>query len=332
VALASKSKKIVVLVGGVGGAKLAHGLAQLLPAGRLTVIVNTGDDFWHYGLRVCPDLDTVMYTLSGLVNKTNGWGVADDTFVTLSAMKRYGEDSWFGIGDKDFATHLLRTRALANGDSLTAVTQKLTTALGINHTILPMTNASVATKVTTVEQGELDFQVYFVRHRWQPTVTAIRFDEAEAASVSVEAQQAIANADVILFGPSNPWLSIAPILAVPGMRDALLARDVPRVALSPIVGGEAIKGPAAKLMAELNYPVTAAAVADYYRGVINGFVYDERDSELTIDGLRNTTFDTIMRSDEDRVVLARKILHWMKGWGGSNEYLGNHSGQTAQPG
>ncbi|MEP7293966.1 MAG: 2-phospho-L-lactate transferase [Chloroflexota bacterium] len=314
-ALASESKNIVVLVGGVGGAKLAHGLAQLLPAGRLTVIVNTGDDFWHYGLRVCPDLDTVMYTLSGLVNKTNGWGVADDTFDTLNAMKRYGEAPWFGIGDKDFATHLLRTQALANGDSLTTITQKLTTALGINQTILPMTNASVATKVATVEQGELDFQVYFVRQRWQPTVTAIRFDGVEKAAVSVEAQQAIANADMILFGPSNPWLSIAPILAVPGMRDALVARNVPRVALSPIVHGEAIKGPAAKLMAELNYPVSAAAVADYYRGVINGYVYDERDAELKIDGLRTTTFDTIMRSDEDRVLLARKMLQWIESWG-----------------
>jgi LPPG:FO 2-phospho-L-lactate transferase len=332
VALASESKKIVVLVGGVGGAKLAHGLSQLLPPGQLTVIVNTGDDFWHYGLRVCPDLDTVTYTLSGLVNKANGWGVADDTFTTLGALKRFGEDPWFGIGDQDFATHLLRTQALAQGDSLTVVTQKLTKALGINQTILPMTDAPVATKVATIEQGELDFQVYFVRHRWQPTVTAIRFEGVEAAAVSTQAQQAIADADLILFGPSNPWLSIAPILAVPGMRDALISRDVPRVALSPIVGGEAIKGPAAKLMAELNYPVTAMAVADYYRGVINGYVYDERDAELKIDGLRTTTFDTIMRSDEDRVVLARKILQWIEGWGGSHEYLGNHSGQTAQSG
>ncbi len=330
-AFVNESKQIVALVGGVGGAKLAHGLAQLLPPGHLTVIVNTGDDFLHYGLRVCPDLDTVMYTLSGLVNKTNGWGVADDTFATLAALKRYGEDPWFGLGDKDFATHLLRTQAIANGESLTTVTQKLTTALGINQTILPMSNAPVATKVITVEQGELDFQVYFVRHRWQPTVTAIRYDGVEQAAVSEEVRRALLDANAILIGPSNPWLSIAPILSVPGLRDAIVQRDVPRVALSPIVGGEAIKGPAAKLMAEMNYPVTAAAVADYYRGVINGFVYDDRDSELKIDGLRTITFDTIMRSDEDRAVLARKILDWIEGWGGSNEYLDNHSGQTAQP-
>ena len=330
-ALTNEPKHIVVLVGGVGGAKLAHGLAQILPPECLTVIVNTGDDFWHYGLRVCPDLDTVMYTLSGVVNKTNGWGVADDTFATLSALKRYGEDPWFGVGDQDFATHLLRTQAITNGESLTTVTQKLTTALGINQTILPMTNAPVATKVITIEQGELDFQVYFVRHRWQPTVTAIRYDGIEEAAVSEAVANAIADADAILIGPSNPWLSIAPILSVPGMRVAIIQRDVPRVALSPIVGGEAIKGPAAKLMAEMNYPVSATAVADYYRGVINGFVYDERDSELKIDGLRTVTFDTIMKSDEDRAVLARKILDWIEGWGGSNEYLGNHSGQTAQP-
>jgi LPPG:FO 2-phospho-L-lactate transferase len=330
--VAIDGQNVLVLVGGVGGAKLAHGLAQILPAERLTIIVNTGDDFWHYGLRICPDLDTVMYTLSGLVDKSKGWGLADDTFDTLGALQRYGEDAWFGVGDKDFATHLLRTQALLKGDPLTTVTKKLTTALGIPQTILPMTDAHVATKLITVEQGELDFQVYFVRHRWQPTVSAIRYEGVEGATLSVEVQKAIAAADVILFGPSNPWLSIAPILAVPGMRERLTGRDVPRVALSPIVGGEAIKGPAAKIMAELNYSVTARAVADYYQNVINGFVYDERDADLRIDHLRTTTFDTIMRTDEDRAALARKILEWIGNWGGSNEHLGNHTGQAAQPG
>jgi LPPG:FO 2-phospho-L-lactate transferase len=195
-----------------------------------------------------------------------------------------------------------------------------------------MTDAPVATNVITVEQGELEFQEYFGRRRWQPTAKQIRFDGIEGAAVSSEAQRAIAGADVILFGPSNPWLSIAPILSVPGMRERLLARDVPRVALSPIVEGQAIKGPAAKLMTELGYPVTAAAVAQYYTGVINGYVYDERDSDLTIDGLRATTFDTIMRSDEDRAALARKILEWISNWRISNERLGNHTGQTTEPG
>lgn len=323
---------VVVLVGGVGGAKLAHGLAQILPPGRLTTIVNTGDDLWYYGLRVCPDLDTVTYTLAGLVDPEKGWGVAGDTFTALDALRRYGEETWFGVGDQDLATHLLRTQALANGESLTAITQKLTSALGIRHAVLPMTDAQVATKIATVEHGELDFQDYFVHHRWQPTARAIRFDGAEQADVSSAVRQAIENADVILFGPSNPWLSIAPILSIPGMRDLLTVRDVPRVALSPIVDGQAIKGPAAKLMSELGYPVTAAAVADYYAGMINGFVYDERDSELKIDGLRAVTFDTIMQSNEDRAVLARKILEWTTTWGGINERLGDHTGQAAKPG
>jgi LPPG:FO 2-phospho-L-lactate transferase len=311
--MALEQKNVVALVGGVGGAKLAHGLAQILPPAKLTIIVNTGDDFWHYGLRICPDLDTVMYTLGGLVNKANGWGIEGDSFDMLAALKRYGESGWFGLGDQDMATHLLRTQALLKGDTLTVVTQKLTTALGIGHTILPMTDAQVATKLVTVEQGELDFQVYFVREHWQPTVRSIRFDGIEGAAVSLEAQHALASADVILFGPSNPWLSIAPILAVPGMRDRLLAREIPRVALSPIIGSEAVKGPAAKLMAELNYEVSARAVANYYQGVINGFVYDVLDADLQIDGPRTTTFDTIMRTDEDRVVLAGRMLEWALG-------------------
>ncbi len=311
--MALDAKKVVVLVGGVGGAKLAHGLAQILPPDKLTIIVNTGDDFWHYGLRICPDLDTVTYTLAGLVDKTNGWGVGGDSFDMLDALRRYGEEGWFRLGDQDMATHLLRTQALLKGDTLTAVTQKLTRALGIAHTILPMTDAQVCTILNTAEYGELDFQVYFVRHRWQPTVHSIRFDGIEGAAVSPEAQRAIASADVILFGPSNPWLSIAPILAVPGMRERLMARQVPRVALSPIVGGEALKGPAAKLMAELNYSVSSAAVAAYYGDVINGFVYDEIDAELTLPGLRSARFDTIMKTDEDRTVLAGKILEWVAG-------------------
>jgi LPPG:FO 2-phospho-L-lactate transferase len=208
------------------------------------------------------------------------------------------------------ATHLLRTQALLKGDSLTTVTQKLTKALGIAHTILPMTDAQVSTIVNTVEHGDLDFQVYFVRYRWQPTVRSIRFDGIEGASVSPEAQRALAAADVILFGPSNPWLSIAPILAVPGMRERLASRDIPRVAVSPIVGGQALKGPAAKLMAELKYEVSPAAVAAYYEGVINGFVYDERDADLQIGSVRSTRFDTIMQTDADRARLARQMLEW----------------------
>lgn len=305
---------IVVLVGGVGGAKLAHGLAQILPPESLTIIVNTGDDFWHYGLRVCPDLDTVMYTLGGLVDKTNGWGIAGDTRNMLSALKRYGEEAWFGLGDQDIATHLLRTQMWHEGKRLTEITQSLTKRLGISHSILPMTDAPVRTIMDTEEHGEIEFQVYFVRYRWQPTVKAIRFDGIEAASVSPEARTALERADAILIGPSNPWLSIDPILSVPGMRSLILSRDVPRVAVSPIVRGGAIKGPAAKLMSELKYEPSARTVADYYNEIINGFVYDERDAGLNLNLKRIVAFDTIMVDDEDRAVLARRILEWIEEW------------------
>jgi LPPG:FO 2-phospho-L-lactate transferase len=308
------SGQIVVLVGGVGGAKLAHGLAQIIAPGRLTVIVNTGDDFWHYGLRVCPDMDTVMYTLSGLVDKTNGWGVAGDTRAMLGALRRYGEETWFGLGDQDIATHLLRTQALQRGERLTPIMRRLTTALGIPHPILPMTDAQVATRIDTVEYGELEFQEYFVRYRWQPTMKGIRFNGVESASISPEVSEALARADAILFGPSNPWLSIAPILAVPGMREALISRDVPRAAVTPIVDGQAIKGPAAKLMAELGYIVSPRTVAEYYGNVINGFVYDKRDAALHLDGVRAITLDTVMQTEQDRARLALELLNWLESW------------------
>lgn len=305
-----ETAKVVVLVGGVGGAKLAHGLAQILPPENLTVIVNTGDDFWHYGLKICPDLDTVMYTLSGLVDKANGWGVGGDTTRLLEALGRYGETPWFRLGDQDVATHLLRTNWIQAGERLTTITGKLNKALGVNCTVLPMTDATVSTMLDTVEQGELEFQPYFVRYRWQPTVKAIRYAGIEAATVSAEVCAAILAADVVLIGPSNPWLSITPILSVPGMRDLLVARDVPRVAVSPIVGGKAIKGPAAKLMAELGYTVSAETVVQVYGNAITGFVYDETDADLRIAGLDAVTFNTVMQSDADRASLARHILEW----------------------
>ncbi len=323
--------KVVVMVGGVGGAKLAHGLYQILEPEQLTVIVNTGDDFWHQGLRICPDLDTVMYTLSGLVNKDFGWGVADDTRQVLDGLKRYGVDTWFGIGDKDIATHLIRTQAWHDGQRLTDITRNLSEALGIKCRLLPMTDYPVATMVDTVENGELEFQTYFVKMRWQPTVKGLRLDGIDQARLSPEAESAIAEADVILFGPSNPWLSIRPILSVPGMTDALLQRNVPRVAVTPLIDGKAVKGPASKLMTELGYTASAATVIDYYSEVINGFVYDERDGALETTLPHVVPFDTMMVSDTDRAVLARKVLDWIKGW---NEHgnLGNHPVKTAEPG
>lgn len=307
-------KRVVVLVGGVGGAKLAHGLAQILEADQLTVIVNTGDDFWHYGLRICPDLDTVMYTLAGLVDKTNGWGIGGDTLNTLTALQRLGMDPWFRLGDQDIATHLLRTQWLGEGQRLTEIMQRFTERLGIPQRILPMTDAPVATLLDTVEHGELDFQTYFVRMRWQPHVKSLRLEGLRAARMSVEVSNAIEQADVILIGPSNPWLSLMPILAVPGLKTALLSRSIPRVAMTPIVQGSAIKGPAAKLMKELGYQASAKTVLDYYGSIVNGFVYDERDKELDFSQPRTLAVDTIMRSDADRAALARKVLTWIEDW------------------
>lgn len=303
--------RVVLLVGGVGGAKLAHGLAQVLPPGALTAVVNTGDDFWHYGLRVCPDMDTVMYTLGGVVDPANGWGVREDTAHMLDALRRYGEQPWFRLGDQDMATHLLRTEALRRGESLTGVTRRLSTALGIQQTILPMTDAEVATIIDTEEHGELAFQEYFVRYRWQPRVSGIRFAGAENASVTDEIADAFKTADVILIAPSNPWLSIAPILNVQGMRDLLLERRVPSVALTPIIGGAAVKGPTAKIMGELGYEVTPLAVAQYYEGLIDCFIYDRGDLPPLIPGVRTAGMDALMRSEPDRARLAGEMLRWI---------------------
>lgn len=310
----SHFEKIVVLVGGVGGAKLAHGLAQILQPGQLTIIVNTGDDLWHYGLRVCPDMDTVMYTLAGLIDPAKGWGLADESHNMLDMMQRYGETPWFGIGDRDIATHLLRTQALHDGATLTEVTAMLAGRLGIPQKLVPMTDAPVATMMDTVELGELAFQDYFVRHRWQPTVRGIRLNGIEQAMLTPAVQTALENADAILVGPSNPWLSIAPILSVPGMADLIRSRNVPRVAVTPIIQGAAVKGPAAKLMAELGYTPSAEAVAAYYGNLLNGFVYDERDAELQITDQQTTMMDTMMVTDADRAALARRVLEWVESW------------------
>lgn len=306
---------IVALVGGVGGAKLAHGLVQVVPPEALTIIVNTGDDFYHYGLKICPDLDTVTYTLSGLVDKTNGWGIAGDSIVTLDALKRFGEEPWFRLGDQDLATHILRTQALHAGERLTTITQRLTKKLGIAADILPMTDSDVSTMIDTTEYGELEFQVYFVRYRWQPTVKGIRFAGAEQAVMTEEVRRALTRADAILIAPSNPFLSIAPFLSIPGLRDLIVSRSVPRVAISPIVAGSAVKGPAAKLMAELKYTVSPTAVADYYGDLINGFIYDQQDAALTVPQRNRLVTNTLMHTDADRGALASKLLEWIESEG-----------------
>jgi LPPG:FO 2-phospho-L-lactate transferase len=302
--------RIVAFAGGVGGAKLADGLMRSLPPGALTVIVNTGDDFTHYGLSISPDLDTVMYTLSGLADPVKGWGLVDDTREMIGMMQRYGDEAWFGLGDRDMATHLLRTQALSQGKTLSDVTTWFATQLNIPVRILPMSNERVATIVETVEYGTLAFQEYFVRYRWQPTVSKLRYEGADRARPSPGLLEIIEQATGIVICPSNPLLSIEPILQILGVRTALECRRVPCVAISPIIAGQAVKGPAAKLMAELGLDASVAGVASYYGNLIDGLVIDEADRNIQIPQHVLVT-DAWMRSIDDRVRLAKEVLSWM---------------------
>lgn len=301
-------ENVLLFVGGVGGAKLALGMARVLPPHALTIIVNNGDDFWHYGLRVCPDTDTLLYTLAGRVDTANGWGLAGDTTTTLEALRVLGEAPWFGLKDRDLATHLVRTDRLRQGHTLTEITAHLAVVQGVNCRVLPMSDQFVETKVQTAEYGWLDFQEYFVRYRFQPTITGLQYAGAEQASLTLQVAQAVAQADAIIFAPSNPWLSIAPILSVPGLRASLVARAVPRVAVTPLIAGQAVKGPTAKLMAELGYAVTPTSVAAFYGDAINAFVWDERDTPDTVSGLHTTAFDTLMNDDHAKVRTAQAVL------------------------
>lgn len=307
-------QNVVVLVGGVGGAKLALGLSLILPPQNLTVIINVADDFWLYGLKICPDSDTILYTLSGLVDKTNGWGVAGDTVTTLEQLRAYGADAWFRLGDRDMATHLYRTERLRQGARLTQVLTELASALGVRVRLLPVTDDRLETIVHTQEQGALAFQEYFVRHRWQPTLTSLEYSGSESARLTPEVISAIEHADVILLAPSNPYLSVEPMLCVPSMRDLLKSRGVPRVAVTPIIGAQAVKGPAAKIMRELELEVSAETVARFYGNVINGFVNDTANPPLNMDGLHTLSMNTLMQTDADKAALAERILTWIMSW------------------
>ncbi|MGO8996639.1 MAG: 2-phospho-L-lactate transferase [Polyangiaceae bacterium] len=296
--------KVVALSGGVGGARLLDGLARALPRGSMTAIVNTGDDFVHLGMSVSPDLDTVMYTLSGLANEERGWGLAEESFSGLAMVKRYGGPDWFALGDRDLATHLLRTEALRAGEPLSAITARLCGALGIEHPILPMSDALVQTMIETTEDGTLPFQQWFVRRRAEPKVRAVRFDGGRTPAPGVIA--AIGACDVVILGPSNPYVSVDPILCLDGVRDAIARKPV--VALSPIVGGAAIKGPLATMIRDLTGEApSAGAVARHYRGLVTAMVVEKGD-EATVSSIPVLGTSTVMRSRDDRLQLAREIL------------------------
>ncbi len=303
--------RVVALAGGVGGAKLAAGLQAALPPGDLSVVVNTADDFDPWGLRVCPDLDTVMYTLAGLANTETGWGVRDESFDALSMLSAYGEDAWFRLGDRDLATHVLRTQRLRAGARLTEVTVGLAGALGVRNTLLPMCDEPVSTVLKT-PAGLLEFQEYFVRRRQRDEVLGVELRGIEDARVTEEVSHAVNGAGAIIFCPSNPVVSIAPILAVPGMRELLANSPAPKVAVSPIVGGRALKGPADRMLDSLGYEVSVTGVARMYEGLLDGFVMDRADegeeAGVSALGMRVLATDAVMRDEEDRERLAREVL------------------------
>ena len=266
---------VLALTGGVGGAKLAHGLAQVLPAEALTIVCNTGDDFEHLGLTICPDLDSVTYALAGLEDRERGWGRAGESWQFLNTLRRFTEDAWFQLGDQDLALHLWRSDQLRRGRTLSEVTREVARRLGIGASIVPMSDQPVHTIVHS-DAGTLSFQEYFVRERATPRVRHLEYAGADTARASIAADLLSAQAQprAIVLCPSNPWLSIAPILAIPGWRRALDASDAPVVGVSPIVSGRALKGPTAKLMSELGLEVSALGIAQHYSGVLDGFVID----------------------------------------------------------
>jgi LPPG:FO 2-phospho-L-lactate transferase len=304
--------RIVALAGGVGGAKLAYGLYRVLNE-QLMVVVNTGDDFEHWGLTVCPDLDTVMYNLAGLNNPEFGWGLDGETHRALEMMRRYGGEAWFGLGDGDLATHLLRTERLRAGLNLTQVTLELKTALGVTADLLPMSDQPVRTVVHT-DEGVLPFQRYFVQRRCEPRLLRLEFAGLDAAQPSPQVLTALDSADAVVLCPSNPYLSLDPILLLPGLAERLRTFEGPVVAISPIVGGQALKGPAAKIMAELGVEASALAVAQHLIGRIrlDGFVLDAVDAHLADDvaslGITPLVTDTIMRDAASKERLAQELL------------------------
>jgi LPPG:FO 2-phospho-L-lactate transferase len=313
--------KVVALAGGVGGAKLAAGLAAAMSADDLTVVVNTGDDFEHLGLWISPDLDTVTYTLAGLANAKTGWGRARETWHFMEALEALGGPTWFRLGDADLAMHAERTRRLEAGERLSEITRAFASRLGVTARLMPMSDERVSTTVLTGE-GELSFQEYFVARRFRPAVRGVRFDGVEAARPAPGVLDALAACGLVVLCPSNPWVSLDPILAIPGMRQAVRARAV--VGVSPIVGGQALKGPAAKMFSDMGQQASALSVADHYRDLLCGLVIDRIDASLEAEirarGMHVLVTDTIMKTAAGRRRLARQVLGWaspLVGQGGS---------------
>ena len=301
---------IVALSGGVGGAKLALGLSRILPPEELMVVVNTGDDFEHLGLSISPDIDTVTYTLSGLANREVGWGRHDETWSFMETMESLGGETWFRLGDRDVALHVVRTRRLRAGETLSAVTADLCRRLGIGPRVIPMTDDRVRTRLLT-EHGWLDFQDYFVNRRCEPVVKELAFEGAASATPHPEFMAALADSrlQAVVICPSNPFISVEPILAMPGVREALVACKAPVIAVSPIIAGRAVKGPTAKMMTELGLDPSAGSVAHRYADLLDGYVIDHADmAEVVSIDARVTLAQTMMTTIEDREALARTVL------------------------
>lgn len=304
--------KITALAGGVGGAKLVDGLDQAQAADALRVIVNTGDDFNHLGLHISPDLDTVVYTLAGIANPATGWGRRDETWQALGVLEELGGPSWFRLGDRDLGMHLARTHALGDGRTLSEFTQAVCRRLAIKAQVLPMSDDPVRTVVHTVDEGDLPFQVYFVARDCEPKVKGFSFSGAAAAAPAPGVLEGLQQADAIVLCPSNPWVSLDPILAVPGVRAALAGRLV--LAVSPIISGRALKGPAAKIYREMGVEPSAAAVARHYQDLLDGFVLDDVDRELESEikamGMKTLVTDTVMNDRGERLRLAQQVLQF----------------------
>ena len=302
--------RVVALAGGVGGAKLVVGLDQLLPPGQLTAIVNTGDDFEHFGLKICPDLDTVCYSLAGMADSQHGWGLANETWQVSRSLESLEAPTWFQLGDRDLATHLERTRLLQAGLSLSEVTSRFCRLWGIHSSVLPMSDAPAPTLIKTRDDRILGFQEYFVRERFAPEVSAVILNGGSPAEPAADLLPALSQADLVVICPSNPWVSIDPILNVSGIRPLLYSKPV--IAVSPIIQGQALKGPAAKLFTELGIEPSARAVREHYGELLNAFMMDQLDrSESENDtskGIINRYTNTIMKTEEDKRQLARAVL------------------------